>query len=257
MTASIVQENYKQLQQKLSTFCWVTMTVHVLDCQGALNVAISNPDPNEVDIICPVYGNTCYSPEICHGCNDVPFLIFVRHWYQKIRVASSTYALGMFLKHLTMQDLTFLYQRKWHAISLFTLPERISDPLRSEVRLLFMWSGPWVEKILMKISSNCYCFLYNNFAFAAATADISVNTSSGEICFHSAEDCYLTDLTQYDVSITNFDGIVVFSEEDISEGSCVIVSVLISPDHAPLLISAQPLNDYIEYRPVSRVVISG
>ena len=44
-----------------------------MDCQGALNVAISNPDPNEVDIICPVYGNTCYSPEICHGFNGVPF----------------------------------------------------------------------------------------------------------------------------------------------------------------------------------------
>ena len=44
-----------------------------MDCQGALNVAISNPDPNEVDIICPVYGDTCYSPEICHGFNGVPF----------------------------------------------------------------------------------------------------------------------------------------------------------------------------------------
>ncbi len=44
-----------------------------MDCQGALNVAISNPDPNEVDLICPVYGDMCYSPEICHGFNGVPF----------------------------------------------------------------------------------------------------------------------------------------------------------------------------------------
>ena len=44
-----------------------------MDCQGALNVAISNPDPNQVDILCPVYGDTCYSPQICHGFNEVPF----------------------------------------------------------------------------------------------------------------------------------------------------------------------------------------
>ena len=44
-----------------------------MDCRGALNVAISNFDPNQVDIICPVYGDTCYSPERCHGFNDTPF----------------------------------------------------------------------------------------------------------------------------------------------------------------------------------------
>ena len=44
-----------------------------MDCQGALNVAISNSDPNQLDIVCPVYGDTCYSPERCHGFNDTPF----------------------------------------------------------------------------------------------------------------------------------------------------------------------------------------
>ena len=44
-----------------------------MECQGALNVAISNPDPNQLDIICPVYEDTCYSPERCHGFNDIPF----------------------------------------------------------------------------------------------------------------------------------------------------------------------------------------
>ena len=44
-----------------------------MDCQGALNVAISNPDPNQLDIVCPVYGNMSYSPERCHGFNDIPF----------------------------------------------------------------------------------------------------------------------------------------------------------------------------------------
>ena len=44
-----------------------------MECQRALNVAISNSDPNQMDIICPVYANTCYSPESCRGFNDIPF----------------------------------------------------------------------------------------------------------------------------------------------------------------------------------------
>ena len=45
-----------------------------LDCQrGSLSIAISNPDPNQEDIICPVYAGTCYSPERCHRFNGIPF----------------------------------------------------------------------------------------------------------------------------------------------------------------------------------------
>ena len=92
---------------------------------------------------------------------------------------------------------------------------------------------------------------------AAATADISVNTTSGEIYFHSVEDCSLTNFTQYNITVSDLNGIVIFSEEDVSEASCVIISELLLPDHAPLLISAQPSNNYIEYRPVSQMIISG
>ena len=75
-------------------------------------------------------------------------------------------------------------------------------------------------------------------AASAAIADISVNTTSGEICFHSVEDCSLTNFTQYNVTVTDFNGIVIFSEEYIPKDSCVIISELLSPDHAPLFISA-------------------
>lgn len=44
-----------------------------LDCQRGLSFAISNPDPNQVDIICPVYASTCYSPERCSRFNGIPF----------------------------------------------------------------------------------------------------------------------------------------------------------------------------------------
>ena len=70
------------------------------------------------------------------------------------------------------------------------------------------------------------------------------------------EDCSLTDFTQYNVTVSDLNGIVIFSEEDVSETSCVIISELLSLDHAPLLISAQPFNDYIEYRPVSQMIVS-
>lgn len=47
-----------------------------IECQGGLNIAISNPDPRQLDIVCPVYtmnAETCYSPEICNGFNDTPY----------------------------------------------------------------------------------------------------------------------------------------------------------------------------------------
>ena len=45
-----------------------------MDCQqGPLSIAISNPDPNQEDIICPLYAGTCYSPERCNRFNGIPF----------------------------------------------------------------------------------------------------------------------------------------------------------------------------------------
>ena len=47
-------------------------TCIAMECQGALNVAISKPD-SQTDILCPVYGNTCYTPTRCGHFNDAPF----------------------------------------------------------------------------------------------------------------------------------------------------------------------------------------
>ena len=46
-----------------------------IDCHGGLNVAISNPDPSQLDILCPVYSDssTCFSPDQCHGFRGTPF----------------------------------------------------------------------------------------------------------------------------------------------------------------------------------------
>ena len=47
-----------------------------IDCQGALNIAISNPDPDQSDALCPVFTNnasSCYSPRSCHQFNDISF----------------------------------------------------------------------------------------------------------------------------------------------------------------------------------------
>ena len=44
-----------------------------IGCYGGLNVAISNPDPNQLDLVCPVYAKNCYSPEMCTGFDGIPF----------------------------------------------------------------------------------------------------------------------------------------------------------------------------------------
>lgn len=100
---------------------------------------------------------------------------------------------------------------------------------------------------------DCQCLIL----VAAATTTISVNTSSREICFFSTQNCSLTNFTQYNVSITDFKENLIFSEEDIPEASCVTVGALLSPDHAPLLLSVQPLNEYIQYSPITRAITSG
>ena len=43
--------------------------------RGSLSFVISNPNSDEVDVVCPIYvpGNQCYSPEICNNFNIAPF----------------------------------------------------------------------------------------------------------------------------------------------------------------------------------------
>lgn len=42
-----------------------------MESVGGLSFAISNPKPNEVDVICPIYvpDNQCYNPEVCNNFN--------------------------------------------------------------------------------------------------------------------------------------------------------------------------------------------
>lgn len=40
---------------------------------GGLNFALSVSDPNQVDILCPIYGNPCYSPAACSTFKIPPF----------------------------------------------------------------------------------------------------------------------------------------------------------------------------------------
>ena len=87
--------------------------------------------------------------------------------------------------------------------------------------------------------------------------DISINNTSGEICFNSTQNCSLTHFTQYNVSITDFNGNLILSKEDLPESRCMTVRELLSPDHAPLVLSVQPFNEYIEYSPVSQMITSG
>ena len=48
-----------------------------IECHGGLNVAISSPDPSQLDIVCPVYSlsneSDCFSPDQCPGFNSTPF----------------------------------------------------------------------------------------------------------------------------------------------------------------------------------------
>ena len=43
---------------------------------GGLSFVISNPDPDELDIVCRIHGTGCYSPVTCNSFNDsglIPF----------------------------------------------------------------------------------------------------------------------------------------------------------------------------------------
>ena len=44
-----------------------------IECQGSLNVAISNPANSAPDILCPVFADSCYSPSDCNGFDGTSF----------------------------------------------------------------------------------------------------------------------------------------------------------------------------------------
>ena len=46
--------------------------------RGGLSFALSNPDPDEVDIVCRVRGTGCYSPSVCNSFSDSGLVPFFR-----------------------------------------------------------------------------------------------------------------------------------------------------------------------------------
>ena len=91
-----------------------------------------------------------------------------------------------------------------------------------------------------------------------ASAVISIDATKGEICFSSsAQDCYLSDLTLYDVSIEDYDGNTIFKDQAVPESSCVFVAELLQPDHRQFVMVTQPYNDYIEYRTTTQLITAG
>ena len=93
---------------------------------------------------------------------------------------------------------------------------------------------------------------------ARASADITVNITSGEICFFSSpQKCNLTYLTKYNVFINDITGNSIFKNEDIPESTCVVVKQLLLPQCSPFVMSAQPFNDYIMYESIDQQISSG
>ena len=44
-----------------------------IECQGSLNVAISNPASSTPDILCPIFADDCYNPTDCNGFDGMSF----------------------------------------------------------------------------------------------------------------------------------------------------------------------------------------
>ena len=100
---------------------------------------------------------------------------------------------------------------------------------------------------------NCiFHFLVKN-----ASANVSVDVAAGEICFYSSpgpQECHLTQLTQYNVSITDLTRNLIFMNEMISESSCVNIQTILYPQCYPFFMSIQPLNNLITYNSIYQLI---
>ena len=93
-----------------------------------------------------------------------------------------------------------------------------------------------------------------------ASASISVNTTSREICFASSKfnNCNLLNLTQYNTSIFDVFGNEIFKATNIPESTCQTVDRLdLLPQCGPFRMSTRPFNDYIMYSPDTQQITSG
>ena len=93
------------------------------------------------------------------------------------------------------------------------------------------------------------------FLVKNASANVSVDVAAGEICFYSSQqECHLTQLTQYNVSITDITRNLIFMNEMISESSCVNIQTILHPQCYPFFMSIQPLNNFITYNSIHQLI---
>ena len=99
---------------------------------------------------------------------------------------------------------------------------------------------------------------YFSAPVARVSPKISVNATSGEICFttSSHDQCSVANLTRYSVLIADVTGNLIFKSVDIVESSCV-VSTLLIPQCGPFRILAQAYDDCITYDSVYQVITLG
>lgn len=96
---------------------------------------------------------------------------------------------------------------------------------------------------------------FSFFSVKNASANISVDTTAGEICFYSSpQECSLTQLTQYNVSITDLTRNLIFMKEMIPETSCVNIQAILHRQCYPYFMSIQPLNNFITYNSIHQLI---
>ena len=116
--------------------------------------------------------------------------------------------------------------------------------------------------MLITIGNNCCNSYFMRviiiYTVDRASARIIINTTSEEVCFMTSSplDCDVVQLTQYNVTINDITGNLVFKDEQIPENTCVPLGDL-SPQCGPHRVSAQPYNEHLLYTPVSQEIISG
>ena len=113
----------------------------------------------------------------------------------------------------------------------------------------------------MTIHYRIACYHKNNpfYIATSATAEIVFNETTREICFISSlqvQECGLSQLTQYNVSITDITENLIFKNNSVTESHCVTVD---APQCGPFHVSAHPytVNNSVVYRFISQEINTG
>ena len=217
-----------------------------IECYGSLYVAISKPKnvTNLPDALCPIHisQNTgpCYNPS---GCNRLSGTPFFRVCESQNLPASSGCTYNMCFGNITEE-------LNGTRLDFYVLNKTICDlgalyPARIYM-LSFEINGKLNNYNLGNVFIDGFFFSVKN-----ASANVLVDTTAGEICFHSLPyECNLTRLTQYNVSITDLTGNLIFMNETIPESSCMNIQTVLRPQCYPFFMLVQPLNSFITYNSI-------